>query len=93
MKWLSKFNYKTVHVHAYTFDWIDDEADGVSIIFKENGFGKRKVEVVGSAFLIRILKDRVWWHMDVTPWLNHAKGLPKDDTPKPDNVTKLTIVK
>jgi len=86
-KWLNKFKYVHVHVEVYEQKWSDVYPQYMSIIFEENGFGKRRVRKEGN-ILPRKIEQTSYWHNIVIPWLKHRSP----PAQKRDNVVKLNLV-
>lgn len=88
IKWLKKFKYETIAVQQLCFTFVDsDVKDHFSLIFKVNGFGKRRIDVEGRARASH--KDHYYWHKYAVPW---REGIPVDKEEKKDNVVQLKVV-
>lgn len=85
--------YRTVQSLPYEKQWSDARPQYMSIVFKVNGFGHRKVETVGDIYPAKI-ENEPYWHKVIVPWVNHIDNPsePKADKKK-NNVVKLELVK
>lgn len=87
--------YKTVQTIPYIKQWSDANPQTMSIVLKQNGYGKRMVEKIGDIYPAKIENEH-WYHAHVVPWLNHMiveDGETSPEKPKKNNVVKLELVK
>ena len=66
----------------------DNKTHTVTLVFLENGYGKRRVDVHNTLPFLYKHKDHKYWHNYVIPWLVGVGSVSKKN-----NVVKLRSVK
>lgn len=89
IKWLAKFKYNVLNISEITWSLQGSTMHHASVVFKRNGFGRKKLKFIGNCRLDYNIKEHPFYHSIVIPWLH-------DYTPKQkkkNNVVPLKIVK
>lgn len=93
IKFLNKFKYKTLYIAPIFMFWNDLGVRSVaSIIFQENGFGKRRLIKEGSLGPMDHDQHQ-YWHNVAVPWREKTLVFEGENKPVPvarkDNVIYL----
>lgn len=84
--------YKAVKTVTFEQRWADAPYDYIAIVFKENGYGERKVEIEEYWHKKGILTSE-WWASVAVPWLNHLPPIEGKSKKQESNIVKLELVK
>ena len=97
IRWFKKFEYKAVASLPHRIQWtnLNDRIETITYVCKENGFGKRKVEIhdYGYAKIYKIWRTTSLYVNTIIPWLNHLPGNNMTQTNPPGRSKKQKVDK